>query len=90
MEACLESFPQIVIQLFYFIKLNFTFKDNYLLLFSLIFSIYSVCTRITKEDKIYFVQTWKNSEFKCGKTKSKKKKKNKNISKWAEYLPRIN
>ena len=65
MEACLESFPQIIIQLFYFIKLNFTFSGNYLLLVSLIFSIYSVSTKITSEDQAYFVEKCKDSNFKC-------------------------
>ena len=65
MEACLESFPQIIIQFYYFIKLDFTFKGNYVLLISLIFSIYSVSTRITREDKNCFCKSWREANAKC-------------------------
>ena len=38
LEAALESFPQTIVQLFYFIKLDFNVTGNLLVLFSLVFS----------------------------------------------------
>ena len=65
LEASWESFPQITIQLVYFIKLNLIISNNFLVFISLIFSIYNVSTKMISEDSIYFIQEWQNARLKC-------------------------
>ena len=69
LEASLESFPQICIQLFFLIKTNnlatslLTNSNNQIIFISLIFSIYNVSSKMISEDKIFFVQEWQSLEL---------------------------
>ena len=65
LEATLESFPQCVIQLYYFIRVGksgFTI-ENIIVLVSLITSIINVSSKMISEDKIYFLDNWRYIEF---------------------------
>ena len=66
LEASLESFLQIIIQFYYFIKLNLNITSNYLVFTSLIFSILNVSSKMISEDQLYFVEKWQNLNFRCG------------------------
>ena len=69
LEATLESFPQCIVQLFYFIKVgNSNSGDgfssaNVIVLISLITSILNVSSKMITEDKIYFFAKWRNIDL---------------------------
>lgn len=54
LEACLESFPQVVIQLYFFIKVQLNISQYWVIFASLIISLYNVSTKINGEDTIHF------------------------------------
>ena len=65
LEASLESFPQIIIQFYYFLKLNVNVYDNLLVFISLIFSICNISSKMISEDELYFVQDWQKLNPVC-------------------------
>lgn len=67
LEASLESFWQIVIQLYFLIKSNVNINDNLFIFISLLFSIYNVATKMIGEDKIYFIESWQALSFNINK-----------------------
>eukprot|EP01084_Bolivina_argentea_P045866 84417_1 len=64
MEASLESTPQSVIQMIYLVKTN-TFNSSYLVLISLLSSLWSIISKLVSDDKIIVIQTAKKANFKC-------------------------
>ena len=66
LESTLESFPQCVIQLYYFIRVGKSglTSENIIVIISLITSILNVSSKMISEDRIYFVDRWRRSEFK--------------------------
>ena len=60
LEASLEAFPQAVIQLYFFFQVKMDIKQYWIVFASLIMSLYNVSSKMTGEDKIYFIKPWQN------------------------------
>ena len=60
LEASLEAFPQVVIQLYFFIQVQMDIKQYWIVFASLIMSLYNVSSKMASEDTIYFIDAWKN------------------------------
>ena len=65
LHVTLESFFQLVIQSYFLIKTHFDVKNNTVIIVSLIFSAINVATKMTSEDKIYFIKEWKSLGLRC-------------------------
>ena len=60
LEASLEAFPQVVIQLYFFIQVKMDIGKYWVIFASLIISLYNVSNKMAGEDKIYFIKSWQN------------------------------
>ena len=60
LEASLEAFPQVVIQLYFFIQVEMHVSKYWIVFASLIMSLYNVASRMASEDRIYFIKSWQN------------------------------
>lgn len=67
LEASLESFPQCLIQLYYFVTVGINNSDNNgdnsLIFLSLFFSILNVSSKMISEDKVFFAESWREARF---------------------------
>ena len=62
----IESFPQLIIQLYYLFKTNTFYNgNNSFIIFSVCFSLLSMINKAVTEDKPLFIQKWQESEWKC-------------------------
>ena len=61
LEASLEAFPQVVIQLYFFIQVKMDIAKYWIVFASLIMSLYNVSSKMTTEDKIYFIKSWQKA-----------------------------
>ena len=60
LEASLEAFPQVVIQLYFFIQVKMDISQYWIVFASLIMSFCNVTSKMASEDKIYFIMPWQN------------------------------
>ena len=60
LEASLEAFPQVIIQLYFFIQVKMDIEKYWIVFASLIMSLYNVSNKMASEDRIYFIQSWQN------------------------------
>ena len=59
LEASLEAFPQVVIQLYFFIQVQLNINQYWVVFASLVMSLY-VSSKMASEDRIYFSTNWQN------------------------------
>eukprot|EP01083_Nonionella_stella_P249698 863121_1 len=64
LEAALESTPQALIQMIYLIKTN-TFTESWLVVVSLVSSLWSITSKLVSDDKSTVVKRAKRLNFKC-------------------------
>eukprot|EP01083_Nonionella_stella_P249697 863118_1 len=64
LEAALESTPQALIQMIYLIKTN-TFTSSWLVVVSLVSSLWSITSKLVSDDKSTVVKRAKQANFKC-------------------------
>eukprot|EP01083_Nonionella_stella_P304890 1061489_1 len=64
LEAALESTPQALIQMIYLIKTN-TFTSSWLVVVSLVSSLWSITSKLVSDDKSTVVKRAKHANFKC-------------------------
>ena len=60
LEASLEAFPQVVIQLYFFIQVEMDIGKYWVIFASLIMSLYNVASKMASEDRVYFVKSWQS------------------------------
>ena len=60
LEASLEAFPQVVIQLYFFVQVKMDIEKYWIVFASLIMSLYNVASKMASEDGIYFIKSWQN------------------------------
>eukprot|EP01084_Bolivina_argentea_P130828 230971_1 len=63
LEASLESSPQALIQIIYLVKTD-TFNSSYLVVISVIFSLWSIVSKLISEDKVIVTANARNVNFK--------------------------
>ena len=63
LHVTIEEFFQLVIQSYFLIKTGFNFENNGVIILSIIFSAFNVATKMTSEDKVYFIKKWKSLDL---------------------------
>ena len=75
LHVTLETFFQLVIQVYYLIAIRFSISltkseitsDNNIVFISLIFCAFNIALKMTSEDQVYFISTWRKLNFRCNR-----------------------